>query len=286
MRISENVEKNINLALSLVRKTAAEGAHIAVLPELFAYPYFCKDQDPAWMKFARSAAESPLVESFRTIAKECSIVLPLSFFERAGNACFNSTAVIDNTGALSGVYRKAHIPDGPGYQEKFFFTPGDIPFKPFTTQVCQLGTLICWDQWFPEPARLLSLQGAELIVYPTAIGSEPMEPELDSRGHWRRVMQGHAAANLVPIIAANRVGIETGLTTEVTFYGNSFIADPTGALIAEAGEEDEALLYADIDLEAFERQRLQWGVYRDRRPDLYSGITSFDGISSCRRKDS
>lgn len=283
MRVSNNVGSNVESAVSLVKRAANERAQIVVLPELFSYPYFCKDQDPSWLQYARPAKGNSLLDTFRALARECSVILPISFFERVGNTCFNSIAVIDNLGHLAGIYRKAHIPDGPGYQEKFYFTPGDIAFRPFPTQACQLGTLICWDQWFPEPARLLALQGAELIVYPTAIGSEPTQPELDSCGHWRRTMQGHAAANLIPIVAANRVGTERGAEAAVTFYGSSFITDPTGALLAEADRKNETVLYADLDMDSFQKQRLEWGVYRDRRPDLYHGITSHDGMPPCDR---
>ena len=203
-------------------------------------------------------------------------MLPVSFFERANNAFFNSLVVFDADGSDLGLYRKAHIPDGPGYQEKFYFSPGDTGFRVFDSRYGRLGVAICWDQWFPEAARVMALQGAEILFYPTAIGSEPQAPEINSRGHWTRVMQGHAAANLVPVVAANRVGREIGRESEITFYGGSFISDATGALIVHADQE-ETILYADLDLQALAAQRLEWGLFRDRRPELYTPILTLDG---------
>jgi N-carbamoylputrescine amidase len=205
------------------------------------------------------------------------VVLPFSFFERAGNVYFNSLAMIDADGSLLGVYRKSHIPEGPGYHEKYYFSPGDTGFRVWPTRFGVLGVGICWDQWFPEAARCMALMGAEALLYPTAIGSEPYDASLDSRDHWQRCMQGHAAANVMPLVASNRVGVERGQQYAMTFYGSSFIADPTGAKVAEADREGEAILTATFDLEAVRAQRHAWGVFRDRRPDLYAPILTLDG---------
>jgi len=204
-------------------------------------------------------------------------VLPVSFFERANNAAFNSVAIIDADGTVLGVYRKSHIPDGPGYSEKYYFNPGDTGFRVWDTKVGRIGLAICWDQWFPEAARVLALRGAEVILYPTAIGSEPHDPTYDSSRHWQRVMQGHAGANLVPVIAANRVGVETGRQHTLTFYGTSFIAGPTGEVIVEADRTSEAVITAEFDLDAVAALRQSWGVFRDRRPELYEPIVRLDG---------
>ncbi len=277
MQMHPEHERNVAQAEDCVREAAGRGANLVLLPELFAQPYFCKDQDARFFDWALPAAVHPVIERFRGIARELGLVLPISFFERSGPAHFNSLAMIDADGAMRGVYRKAHIPDGPGYQEKFYFTPGNTAFEPRETAIGKVGALICWDQWFPEPARLLALRGAEMILYPTAIGSEPPSPELDSSAHWRRVMQGHAGANIMPVAAANRVGTEVGRESTVTFYGSSFIADATGELLAAAGREEETILYADIDLEETAALRRDWGVFRDRRPELYRGLATFDG---------
>jgi len=277
MQMHPDHERNVAQAEDCVREAAGRGANLVLLPELFAQPYFCKDQDARFFDWALPAAEHPVIERFRSVARELGVVLPISFFERSGPAHFNSLATVDADGAVRGVYRKAHIPDGPGYQEKFYFTPGNTAFEPRETAVGKVGALICWDQWFPEPARLLALRGAEVILYPTAIGSEPPSPELDSSAHWRRVMQGHAGANILPVAAANRVGTEVGRESTVTFYGSSFIADATGELIAAAGREEETILYADIDLDETAALRRDWGVFRDRRPELYRGLATFDG---------
>jgi len=207
------------------------------------------------------------------------VVLPRSIFERAGNALFNTVVMVDADGTSLGTYRKSHIPDGIGYSEKFYFSPGDTGFRVWDTAHGRVGLGICWDQWFPEAARAMALQGAECILYPTAIGSEPPDPSWDSSGHWQRVMQGHAGANLLPVVAANRFGHEKGVQTEITFYGSSFIADNTGAKVAEAGRDSEAVLVASFDRAELERLRLSWGLFRDRRPDLYGAVTSLDGTS-------
>ncbi|MHB8249274.1 MAG: N-carbamoylputrescine amidase [Acidithiobacillus sp.] len=276
MSVGPDEEENIAQAMHRVNLAADAGAQIILLPELFSTPYFCKDQDPRFFALARSRHEHPALRAMQELARRRQVVLPVSFFERAGNAFFNSLVLFDADGRDLGLYRKAHIPDGPGYQEKFYFSPGDTGFRVFPTRYGRLGVAICWDQWFPEAARVMALRGAEIFLYPTAIGSEPQAPEIDSRGHWTRVMQGHAAANVVPVIAANRVGREIGRDTEITFYGGSFITDPTGALIAEGGSK-EGWISADLDLGAIAAQRIEWGLFRDRRPDLYGAIRSLDG---------
>jgi N-carbamoylputrescine amidase len=274
---------NIARAESLVRRAAAQGAQLILLQELFETPYFCIEQDARHLRLASTLEENPAVNHFRDVARELGVVLPISFFERAGQAFFNSIAIIDADGSVLGVYRKAHIPNGPGYQEKHYFSPGDTGFRVFATRHARLGVAICWDQWFPETARSLALQGAEILMFPTAIGSEPPPaPPLHSRDHWQRTQQGHAAANLTPLIASNRWGVERSLQDPenlfIRFYGSSFIADATGGKVAEAGEEGDAVLVASFDLAAIEAQRRSWGVFRDRRPELYGALTTFDGL--------
>ena len=267
---------NRKRAMDLVREAAASGAQIILVPELFETPYFCKDQKAEYFSLAHTEKDCPALAAMSALAAELGVVLPVSFFERDGNAHFNSLVMIDADGRNLGLYRKAHIPDGPGYQEKFYFTPGDTGFRAWPTRYGTVGAAICWDQWFPEAARALALKGADFLFYPTAIGSEPPPaPPVDSRDHWRRVMQGHAAANMVPVIAANRIGREKGDLAEITFYGSSFIADETGALRAEAPRDKEAVITASFDTEALRQRRLSWGLFRDRRPDLYSGLLEF-----------
>ena len=276
MECSADRQANLEKAKAMVREAAAAGAQIVVLQELFESVYFCKDQDATYFGWASEIGASDGVSAMRALARECAVVLPVSFFERDGHAHFNSLAMIDADGALLGVYRKSHIPDGPGYQEKYYFSPGDTGFKVWQTRYGRVGAAVCWDQWFPEAARAMALQGADLLVYPTAIGSEPPPaPQIDSRRHWQRVMQGHAAANMTPVVAANRVGKETGQTAEITFYGSSFVADETGAIVAEAGTADEALVLHTFDFDAIAERRLGWGLFRDRRPDLYGPLTRF-----------
>ena len=216
---------------------------------------------------------------FAAVASELGVVLPLSVYERAGQALFNTVVIVDADGSVLGHYRKSHIPDGPGYTEKYYFSPGDTGFRVWHTQHGVIGVGICWDQWFPESARSMALLGAEVLLYPTAIGSEPPDPTWDSSGHWQRVMQGHAGANLMPLVAANRVGREVGQTCEITFYGSSFIADNTGAKVAEAGRDGEAVLVATFDREQLRTQRAAWGLFRDRRPELYGPIVTLDGTT-------
>jgi N-carbamoylputrescine amidase len=277
MACSWDTHDNLARAEALVRQAAADGAHAILLQELFETPYFCKDQKAELFKLARPFEGHPVIARFSQLARELGVVLPISFFERANNAHYNSLAMIDADGEILGRYRKSHIPDGPGYQEKFYFNPGDSGFMVFDTHFGRMGTAICWDQWFPEAARAMALQGAEVLFYPTAIGSEPQDPTLDSRGHWQRVMQGHAAANLVPVVASNRIGTEVGDSCTVTFYGRSFVADPTGALLAEAGEDRETAVEATFDLDALANQRAAWGLFRDRRPELYDPLLTLDG---------
>lgn len=273
---------NIAKAEKLVREAAARGAQIILLPELFEAPYFCIEQDNRHLGLATSAADNQAVRHFSGIARELGVVLPISFFERAGPVFFNSIAILDADGRNLGIYRKSHIPNGPGYQEKNYFSPGDTGFKVWNTRFGRIGVGICWDQWFPETARSMALMGAELLFFPTAIGSEP-PPALpvNSREHWQRTQQGHAAANLTPLIASNRYGTERSFQDPeglfIRFYGSSFIADSTGAKVAEAGEEGDAVLTATFDLAALAELRNNWFVFRDRRPDLYGNLVTLDG---------
>jgi len=275
---------NIARAEALVRQAAAQGAQIILLPELFETPYFCIEQDARHLALAREVAQNRAVQHFAPVARELGVVLPISFFERAGPAYFNSLAVLDADGANLGVYRKSHIPNGPGYQEKNYFSPGDTGFRVWQTRFARIGVGICWDQWFPETARVMALRGAELFLFPTAIGTEP-PPALavNSREHWQRTQQGHAAANLTPLVAANRYGLERSLQDPqrlyIRFYGSSFIADAMGAKVAEAPEEGDAVLTHTFDLAAVGQLRDNWFVFRDRRPDLYGPLVSLDGRS-------
>jgi len=278
-------QQNIDHAEGLVRRAARDGAQVILLQELFETPYFCIEQDSRHLRLATTLADNPAVARLRVVARELAVVLPVSFFERAGNAYFNSIAIIDADGSVLGIYRKAHIPNGAGYQEKTYFSPGDTGFRVWNTRFGRLGVGICWDQWFPECARAMALMGAEILMYPTAIGSEP-PPALpvNSRDHWRRTQQGHAAANLMPLVASNRHGVERSLqdpdNLHLRFYGSSFIADATGALVADAPEEGDAVLLAEFDLAQVAELRDNWFVFRDRRPDLYGPLLTLDGITS------
>jgi N-carbamoylputrescine amidase len=275
---SWNLKANIAKAKELVRAAAAEGANAILIQELFETPYFCQDQSAEHYKLAAPFENNPLIADMAALAKELGVVLPVSFFEQAGQAHFNSLAMIDADGSILGLYRKSHIPDGPGYQEKFYFTPGDTGFKVWRTQFGTFGAAICWDQWFPESARAMALMGAEALFYPTAIGTEPPPaPPVDSRDHWRRVMLGHAGANVMPLIASNRIGTERGQAGEITFYGSSFIADPLGAIVAELDRTHEGVATAAFDLDEVAKARAGWGLFRDRRPDLYQSLVSHDG---------
>jgi len=277
MAMSDNTADNVAKAEHYVRMAAAGGSRIILIPELFESEYFCKDLVAEHLKRALPLDDNPTITHFQELAKELNVVLPLSVFERAGNALFNTVVMVDADGSRMGIYRKSHIPDGPGYTEKYFFSPGDTGFRVWNTQHGRVGVGICWDQWFPEAARAMALAGAQCIIYPTAIGSEPADPSWDSSRHWQRVMQGHAAANIIPVMAANRVGHEKGSTTEITFYGSSFIADYTGEIVAEAGRDTEEVISAEFDVAAIEALRTSWGLFRDRRPDLYGSLLSLDG---------
>lgn len=281
MAMAEDVATNVATAERLVREAARQGAEVILIPELFEGHYFCKDQTADDLKRAIPIDGHPTVEHFRKVARDLGVVLPISVYERANNALFNTVAMIEADGTVMGIYRKSHIPDGPGYTEKYYFSPGDTGFRVWNTQHGAIGVGICWDQWFPEAARAMALQGAEAILYPTAIGSEPPNPTWDSSGHWQRVMQGHAGANLVPVVAANRIGREQGRSTEITFYGSSFLADPTGSKVAEANRNEEAVLVAKFDREELRQMRLSWGLFRDRRPELYRSLTGLDGGACC-----
>ena len=275
MKMSWNIEENLAKAEQLVRKAASKGANVILLPELFKTPYFCQKEDYEYFNLAEEAFSSPTISRFQKLAKELKVVLPLSFFEKAGNVHFNSLVMIDADGSNLGLYRKSHIPTGECYEEKFYFSPGDTGFKVFSTKYGRVGVGICWDQWFPEVARSLALKGAQLIVYPTAIGSEPILPK-DSKDHWQNTMKGHAAANIIPVLASNRVGVENDKNSSMTFYGSSFIADESGNIIVELNRSEENIAIADFDLEAIDKKRISWGVFRDRRPDLYASLTKFD----------
>lgn len=264
-------EATLAKAEKLVREAASKGANIILLQELFETPYFCQRHDFEYMDLATTLEENPAVKRFQEVAKELDVVIPVSFFERAGNAAFNSIAIIDADGTVLGKYRKTHIPDGMPYAEKFFFTPGDTGFKVWKTKYATIGVGICWDQWFPEAARCMALLGAEILFYPTAIGSEPVL-QTDSKPHWQRCMQGHAAANIMPVVASNRIGHEVQKDSEMTFYGSSFIADETGGLVAEADRETEGVITAEFDLDAIAQKRREWGVFRDRRPEMYGTL--------------
>lgn len=265
-------EGNVARAEKLVRTAASEGANVVLLQELFETPYFCADMDKALFEQARPFAGNPTIAHMAALACELGVVLPVSFFEEDGGRYFNSLAMIDADGRILGFYRKSHIPEGPGYEEKFFFAPGDTGFKVWDTRFGRIGAGICWDQWFPECARAMALAGAELLLYPTAIGNEPQDPAIDSRDHWQRVMTGHAAANMIPVAASNRVGTERHEAATMTFYGSSFIAGPTGETVAAGPREETGVFVARFDLDAIAEQRRNWGLFRDRRPDLYGKL--------------
>lgn len=279
MRCAPTVEENLQHAEALVREAAANGAQIILLPELWERPYFCQQRRYDFYQYALPTEENPAVRMGKRLAKELNIVLPISFFERDVNELYNSIACIDADGEILGVYRKTHIPDDHFYQEKFYFKPGNSGFTVFNTKYGRVGIGICWDQWFPETARCMALNGAELLFYPTAIGSEPIL-DCDSMPHWRRVMQGHSAANLMPVVAANRIGLETvepckgnaGQQSSLLFYGSSFMTDGTGELVQDASRDKEEILYAEYNLAALAEDRLSWGLFRDRRPECYGKI--------------
>ncbi|MDR2108745.1 MAG: N-carbamoylputrescine amidase [Coriobacteriales bacterium] len=267
-------ESNISCACELVREAAGKGAQIVLLQELFETDYFCQQADVSAFDLALPIDQNPALRALKKLARELRLVIPVSLFERSGPSCFNSLVLLGPDGSVIGTYRKSHIPDGPGYAEKFFFDPGDTGFKVWDTPYGRLGCGICWDQWFPEAARIMALKGAELLLYPTAIGSEPLEPNYDSRPHWQTCMQGHAAANMVPLLASNRVGSECQGTGSITFYGSSFIADECGQVVAQAPREGRAVITASFDLDLLWHKRRSWGLFRDRRPDLYADLLS------------
>ena len=274
MACSDDLEANLAKAEAHVREAAAAGADVVLLQELFEALYFPQLEREELFALAHEVDGHPFLERFGSLAGELGVVLPISFFEKANQSYFNSLAMVDVDGRVLGVYRKSHIPDGPGYEEKYYFNPGDTGFRTWRTAVGRIGVGICWDQWFPEAARAMALQGADLLLYPTAIGSEPPESGgLDTRDMWRRAMLGHAVSNSVYIAAANRVGQEGG----ATFYGSSFIADMEGELLAEAGRTEETVIYAELDFAAARSFRAGFGMFRDRRPDLYRPLLTLDG---------
>lgn len=278
MSCSWNIDENISKAESMVREAAAKGAQIILLQELFETPYFCQVEDYDYFNYALEVENNKAIKHFKAIAKELEVVLPISFYERRNNARYNAIAIIDADGSVLGVYRKTHIPDGPGYEEKFYFNPGDTGFKVWHTRYARIGVGICWDQWYPETARCLALMGAEILLYPTAIGSEPAEQDVDSKDHWQICMQGHAAANIMPVVASNRIGVETVGASNITFYGSSFIANHKGEKVTEADRSSESILTATFDLDEMDAYRTSWGIFRDRRPDMYKVILTSDGI--------
>ena len=277
MACSWDVKENIEKAERLVRDAAAKGAEIVLLQELFERQYFCQKEKMEFFQFATPLEENPAVNHFKVIAKELKVVLPISFFERSNNACFNTAAIIDADGTILGTYHKIHIPDGPNYEEKYYFNPGDTGFKVWETQYGKIGVAVCMDQWFPEAARIMALMGAEIIFYPTAIGSDPQYPEIDQKDQWQRVMQGHAAANLVSVVASNRVGKEVIDDAAIEFFGSSFITDSTGDKIAEAGRTEETVVVAEVYPELARQIRPATGLFRDRRPEMYKLILTLDG---------
>lgn len=278
MSMSPAYEENIAKADKMVQEAAAKGAKLILLPELFERRYFCQIEDYARFDYAEDAESSKTLSHFSALAKKLNVVLPVSFFEKKNAAYFNSIAIFDTDGSLKGIYRKSHIPTGQCYEEKFYFSPGDTGFKVFQTSVGKIGIGICWDQWFPETARILALQGAEILLFPTAIGSEPVLPK-DSKAHWQNAMIGHAAANVIPVVAANRVGREDDVNSTMTFFGSSFITNQYGEKLAELGREEEGIIYSQFDLRAIDDERRGWGVFRDRRIDLYSPLLTLDGVN-------
>ena len=270
-------DANIARAEEMVREAAGQGAQVILLQELFQTPYFPQKQTQEFFALAHPADGHPVLDRFSQLAAELEVVLPVSFFERANNAYFNSVCMIDANGSRLGVYRKSHIPQAPGYEEKFYFNPGDTGFQVWPTRYCSIGVGICWDQWFPEAARTMALKGADILLYPTAIGSEVAGDLSDSKDHWQITMRGHAAANVVPVVASNRIGLEQANGSSINFYGSSFIADHRGALTAEADRETQTVLTASFDLEAIRAHRAGWGLFRDRRPELYGTLATLDG---------
>ncbi len=277
MACSNDTDKNVSNAEKLVRQAASEGAQIILIQELFESQYFCMDQKEELFELSKPFDNHPTIKKFSELAKELKVVLPVSFFEKANRAHYNSVAIVDADGSILGKYRKSHIPDGPGYQEKFYFNPGDTGFKVWNTKYAKIGVGICWDQWFPEAARSMVLSGAELLLYPTAIGGEPEDDGFDSSDMWQRAMIGHSASNQIPVIASNRIGTEKGIDIENYFYGRSFVTNHVGDKIAEGSRDKEEVLIGKINLSEAETLRNVWGVFRDRRPELYKGLLNLDG---------
>ena len=277
MACSNDTDKNVSNAEKLVRQAASEGAQIILIQELFESQYFCMDQKEELFELSKPFENHPTIKKFSELAKELKVVLPVSFFEKANRAHYNSVAIVDADGSVLGKYRKSHIPDGPGYQEKFYFNPGDTGFKVWDTKYAKIGVGICWDQWFPEAARSMVLSGAELLLYPTAIGGEPEDDGFDSSDMWQRAMIGHSASNQIPVIASNRIGTEKGIDIENYFYGRSFVTNHVGDKIAEGSRDKEEVLIGKINLSEAETLRNVWGVFRDRRPELYKGLLNLDG---------
>jgi N-carbamoylputrescine amidase len=267
------LEQNVAKVEALVREAARKGATVILPPELFEGPYFCTKESDEFFAWAKPAEGHPTIARFAALAKELRAAIPVSFFEKAGHAYYNSVAMVDADGTVMGIYRKSHIPDGPGYEEKFYFRPGDTGFRSWKARPACLGVGICWDQWFPEAARAMLLAGADVLLYPTAIGSEPENPSLDTRDLWQRAMLGHAVCNVAPVVAANRVGNEGGQV----FYGSSFVANQRGEKLAELGRNEEGVAVATVDLAQVRRDRASWGFFRDRRPDLYGPLSTVDG---------
>ena len=277
MACSNDTDKNVSNAEKLVRQAASKGAQIILIQELFESQYFCMDQKEELFELSKPFDNHPTIKKFSELAKELKVVLPVSFFEKANRAHYNSVAIVDADGSVLGKYRKSHIPDGPGYQEKFYFNPGDTGFKVWNTKYAKIGVGICWDQWFPEAARSMVLNGAELLLYPTAIGGEPEDDGFDSSDMWQRAMIGHSASNQIPVIASNRIGTEKGIDIENYFYGRSFVTNHVGDKIAEGSRDREEVLIGKINLSEAETLRNVWGVFRDRRPELYKGLLNLDG---------
>lgn len=271
MKISDNIDENIKKADEMIIKAKKEGANIILLQELFKTKYFCQVENYDYFKLAEDRNNSSFLKHFKNMAKEYEVVLPISFFEKSGNVYYNTIEVFDSDGKDLGYYRKTHIPTGKCYEEKFYFSPGDTGFKVFNTKFGHIGVGICWDQWFSECARIMTLKGAEILLYPTAIGSEPVLPK-DSKTHWQNVMKGHAAANIIPVIASNRVGKEVETNSEMTFYGSSFITNEEGTILKELDRENEGYIICEFDLDEINFKRQSWGIFRDRRPLLYKDI--------------
>jgi len=271
--ISKDLNSNLKSLISITKDAAKSGAQIILLPELFEYHYFCKEQKDEFFSLANEVQDHPFLSKFQDLCRELKIVMPVSFFEKASNAYYNSIAIIDADGSMLGTYRKSHIPDGPGYEEKFYFRPGDSGFKVWQTRYAKIGVGICWDQWYPEAARAMVLEGAEVLFYPTAIGSEPANPSLETKDPWQRAMQGHAVSNICPVVAANRTGDEEGQS----FYGHSFLTNELGEITKEIGNGKEGFISQELDLDKIAKHRASWGFFRDRRPELYSVLSTADG---------